>query len=64
MEELKHNELIGKKYKKICKTLSYVEFYFYWLYFNFCFLISVVGIPVGIASSGIGSKICIKKSIY
>ena len=33
IEEIKQNELISKKRKKICKTLNYTEH----LCFNFCF---------------------------
>ena len=37
IEEIKQNELMSKKHKKICTTLTYIEHYNYWIYFNFCF---------------------------
>ena len=40
LEEIKQNELIIRKHKKMCNfklywTLSYFIFYNYWMYFNF-----------------------------
>ena len=55
---------MSKKYKKNCTTLNYIE--------NFLILVSaitgcvsisvfafLIGIPIGIASSAIGLKICV-----
>ena len=63
IKEIEQNELISKKYKKTCATLSYLE--------NLLVLASVVtrcllmsafasllGIPMGITSSTIRLKIC------
>ena len=41
---------MSKKHKKVCKTLNYIE--------HLPILVSLVGIPAGIASSGVGIKIC------
>ena len=56
------NEQMSRKHKNVCATLNYIEisylsFYNYWMYFNFCFG-SLLGIPIGIISSEIGLKIC------
>ena len=62
LEELKQNELKSKKYKKVCTTLNYIE-HFLILAFTItgCVSISAYGslicIPIGITSSGIGLKI-------
>ena len=62
-EEISRNEVISKKHKMVCATLNYIEH---------CLILgssitecvstsafsSLVGIPVGIASSAIGLKIC------
>ena len=48
MEEINRNELMTKKHKKICITLNYIE--------HFLILASLIGIPIGITSSAIGSK--------
>ena len=60
---LKKNELMSKKYKKVCTSLNYIE--------HFLILIStiivriwissftsLVGIPIGVTSSAMGLKIC------
>ena len=63
LEEIKQNELISRKYKKVCTTLNYVEHFL-----NFASTIagcisisafaSLIDIPIRITSSAIGSKIC------
>ena len=63
LEEIKQNELVSKKHKKVCTTLNYTE-----QIFNLastitgCISISVfaslIGVPIGIKSSAIGLKIC------
>ena len=63
LKEIKQNELISRKHKKICTTLNYSE--------NFLILASTIigciwissfasflGIPIGITSSVIGLRIC------
>ena len=56
VEEIKQKELISKKHKKVCKALNYIEHLLILAYaVTGCILISVftslIGIPVGIASS-------------
>ena len=63
LEEIEHNNLIIKIYRKICRNLNYFEHY---LVFDSavsgCVLTSafasLVGVPVGFASSAVGMKIC------
>ena len=55
--------MTSKKHKKVCTTLNYIEkFLFLASTIIVCVSISaffsLVGIPVGITSSGIGLKIC------
>ena len=62
-EEINRNELISEKYKKVCATLKYIEhFLILGSTTTGCLSISafasLVGIPVGIASSAIALKIC------
>ena len=63
IEEINWNELMSKKYKKLCATLNYIEhFLILASTVTRCVSISsfasVVGIPIGITSSAIGLKIC------
>ena len=62
-EEIKQNELMSRKYKKVCTTLNYIEHFFTLTStITGCISISVftslVGIAKGIPSSAIGLKIC------
>ena len=51
LEEIKHNDLMSRKHKNMCRALNYFE--------HFPVLISVVsGVPVGFASSAAGFNIC------
>ena len=64
LEEMKQNELMSKKHKKVCTTLNYIEhFLILGSTITGCVSISafasLVGIPIGIASSTIGLKICV-----
>ena len=42
-KEIKQNELMSRKHKKVCTTLNFIEhflilaYYNYWMYFSFCF---------------------------
>ena len=62
IEKMKQNELIIKKYKKVCKTLTYIE-HLHILVSTVTGCVSVsafaslVGIPVAIISSAVGLKI-------
>ena len=63
IEEINQNKLVSKKYKKVCRTLNYVE-HFLILgsrttgYISISAFASLVGIPIGFTSSEIGWKIC------
>ena len=73
IEEINRNELMSKKHEKVCITLNYIEHFLILAstitgYVSISSFTSLVGIPIGITSSGIGLKICaitagIKKSI-
>ena len=63
LEEIKQNELMGRKHKKVCTTLKYIEdFLILASTITVCISVSAFaslhGIPIGITSSAIGSKIC------
>ena len=64
IEEINRNELMSKKHKKVCTTLNYIEhFLILGSTITGCVsisaFVSLVGIPIGIASSTIGLKICV-----
>ena len=63
-EEINQNELMGKKHKKVCRVMNYIE--------HLLILVSTItgcvsisdfasldGIPIGITSSAVGLKICL-----
>ena len=62
LEEIKQNELISRKHKKVCTTLNYSK-HFLILASRITRCISMsdfasfIGIPIGITSSAIGLKI-------
>ena len=63
IEETNRNKLMSKKHKKVCTTLNYIEQSLILAYtITGCVSISVfaslIGIPMGITSSAIESKIC------
>ena len=63
LEEIKQNELMSRKHKKVCTTLNYIEhFLILASTITGCISISafasLLGIPIGITSSTIGLKIC------
>ena len=63
LEEIKQNELMSKRHKKVCTTLNYIEHFFVLAStITGCISISVfaslIGIPIEITSSAIGLKIC------
>ena len=63
LEEMKQNELMSKKHKKVCTTLNYIEhFLIVASSITECISISVfaslIGIPIGITSSAKELKIC------
>ena len=60
---LKKNELMSKKYKKVCTSLNYIEHFLILIStIIVCIWISsftsLVGIPIGVTSSAMGLKIC------
>ena len=62
-EEIKQNELMNKKPKKVCTTLNHIANFLILASaitgcVSICAFASVVVIPMGIASSVIGLKIC------
>ena len=63
IEEIKQNELMSKKQKKVCTTLNYIEdFLILASAITRCISIStfssLIGIPIGITNSAIGLEIC------
>ena len=63
LAETKQNELMSRKYKKVCKTLNYIEHFFILAFattgcISISAFASLLGIPIGIPSSTIGLKIC------
>ena len=63
IEEINQNELMSKKHKKICTTLSYIEpFLILASTITGCvfssYFASLIGISIGIMSSAVGLKIC------
>ena len=63
IEEIKQNELMSKKYEKVCTTLNYIEhFLILALTITGCVSISafasLIGILIGITSSTIELKSC------
>ena len=63
IKEINQNELISKKHKKICRVFIYIDHLLNVIstitgcVFIFVFA-SLVGVPIGIASSAIALKIC------
>ena len=58
IEEMKQNELISKKHKKVCKVLNYVEHLVILVStvtgsISISAFASLVGIPIGTASSAV-----------
>ena len=63
LEEIKQNELMSRKHKKVCTTLNYIEhFLILASTITGCISISafasLIVIPMGIMSSAIGLRIC------
>ena len=63
-EEINQSEVMSKKHKQVCKVLNYIEHLLIIIStITGCVSISafasLVGIPIGIASSTIGLKICV-----
>ena len=63
LEKIEQNELMSKKYKKVCTTLSHIEhFVILASIITGCISISafasLLGLPIGITSSAIELKTC------
>ena len=63
LEEVKHNDLMGEKYKNTYKYLNYVEYFLFLASTNISYdsvseFASLVCVPVCITSSAVGLKIC------
>ena len=63
LKEIQQNELMNRKDKKVCKTLSYIENFLISAstisgFISIFAFTSMIGIPIGITSSTIGLKIC------
>ena len=63
IKEINQNELMNKNYKKVCRVLNYIDYLFLMIStITGCVSISdfdsLVGIPIGVASSAMGFKIC------
>ena len=64
IEEINQKELINKKHKKVYGVLNYIDHLLILICtvtgcVSFSSFASLVGIPIGITSSAIGSKICV-----
>ena len=63
LEEIKHNDLMSKKDKNVCRVLSYFEHFLVFIsefsgYVSMSAFTSSVVVPLGITSSAVGIKIC------
>ena len=63
LEEIKQNELMSRKHKKVCTTLNYIEQFLILAsaitgFISISAFASLLGIPIGITGSPIGLKIC------
>ena len=68
LDEIKHNDLMSKKYKKTCKYLNYVEHFLILASavtgcVSLFAFVSLVAIPVGITSSAVGIKNCVTTAV-
>ena len=58
IEEIKQNELMSKKRKKVCTALNYIEGFLILASISISAFSSLIGIPIGITNSAIGLEIC------
>ena len=63
LEEIKQNELMSRKHKKVCTTLNYIEHLLILAstttgYISVSAFASLIRVLIGITSSAIGLKIC------
>ena len=65
LDEIKHNDLMSEKQKKVCRALNYFEHFVIFIcvlsdFASIYAFASLVSVPVGIASSAFGLKVCVK----
>ena len=65
LEEIEQHEFMSRKHQNVCITLSYIEHFFILASaITRCISISaftsLIGVPIGITSSTVGLKICVK----
>ena len=63
LDKVKHNGLMNEGHKNVCRALNYLEHFLDFVYAaRRCVLVSsftsLVGFPIGIASSAVGIKYC------
>ena len=63
LDKVKHNGLMNERHKNVCRALNYLEHFLDFVYAaRRCVLVSsftsLVGFPIGIASSAVGIKYC------
>ena len=63
LEVLEHNDLISGKHKRVFRPLNYTKHFIVFIsavsgYVSISAFASLVSVPVGIASSAVGIKIC------
>ena len=63
-EEIKHDDLMSKKYNKVLNVLNYLEYFFVFVsvvsgYILSSTVTSLVGTPIIITSPVVGLKVCV-----
>ena len=58
LKKIEQNELMSRKQKKVCITLSSTEHFLIFLSISISAFTSLLDIPIGITTSAIGLKIC------
>ena len=63
LEEIKHNDLMSEKHQIVCRVLNYIDHFLVFVpavsgSVSVSAFVSLVVVPVGIASSAVGLKIC------
>ena len=63
-EEIKQNELMNRKHKRVCTNLNYIEHFLILAstvtgFISISTFTSLIGSPIGITSSAIWLKICV-----
>ena len=63
LEEIKHNDLMSEKHRKVCRALKYFEYFLVFVSavsdcVSISTFVSLVGVFVGVLSSATGLKMC------